>query len=179
MNSQYRWPLISLHWLTLLLIVAAYVLASLLEDMPLSPQKLQLYAWHKWAGISVLFLLPLRLLVRRLDPLDHRAELTAFEVKASASMHGMLYLLMIVVPLLGWLHSSAAGFSVVWFGVLPLPDMVDKDKALSELFKELHGGSVNLLVVLVVVHAAAAIYHHHLRCDGVLIRMAPWLNRKK
>ena len=179
MNPHYRWPLIGLHWLTLLLIVAAYVLASLLEDMQLSPQKLQLYAWHKWVGITVLFLLPLRLLARRLDPLDHRAELTAFEIKASASMHGMLYLLMIVVPVLGWLHSSAAGFSVVWFGVLPLPDMVGKDKALSDIFKELHEGSVNLLVALVVVHAAAAIYHHHLRCDGVLIRMAPWLNRKK
>jgi cytochrome b561 len=179
MRDHYRWPLISLHWLTLLLIVAAYVLASLLEDMPLSPQKLQIYAWHKWVGITVLFLLPLRLLVRRFDPLDHRAELTQLEIKASAAMHGMLYLLMIVVPVFGWLHSSAAGFSVVWFGVLPLPDMVGKDKALAEIFKELHEGSVNLLVGLLVIHAAAAIYHHHLRCDGVLMRMAPWLHKKK
>jgi cytochrome b561 len=179
MRDHYRWSLISLHWLTLLLIVAAYVLASLLEDMPLSPQKLQIYAWHKWVGITVLFLLPLRLLVRRFDPLDHRAELTQLEIKASAAMHGMLYLLMIVVPVFGWLHSSAAGFSVVWFGVLPLPDMVGKDKALAEIFKELHEGSVNLLVGLLVIHAAAAIYHHHLRCDGVLMRMAPWLHKKK
>jgi cytochrome b561 len=117
--------------------------------------------------------------VRRFDPLDHRAELTQLEIKASAAMHGMLYLLMIVVPVFGWLHSSAAGFSVVWFGVLPLPDMVGKDKALAEIFKELHEGSVNLLVGLLVIHAAAAIYHHHLRCDGVLMRMAPWLHKKK
>jgi cytochrome b561 len=178
MHTHYRWPLIGLHWLTLLLIIAAYVLANLLDGMELSPQKLQLYAWHKWVGMTVLFLLPLRLLVRRIDPLDHRAELTPFEIKASAAMHGMLYLMMIVVPVLGWLHSSASGFSVVWFGVLPLPDMVGKDKALAHLFKELHEGSVNLLIGLVVIHAAAAIYHHHLRCDGVLMRMAPWLKRK-
>lgn len=182
MRNRYSQPLIGLHWLTLLLIVAAYVLASLLEDMTLSPLKLQLYAWHKWVGMSVLFLLPLRLLLRFVDRFDHRFELTMLEVKVSAAMHGALYLLMIAVPMFGWLHSSAAGFSVVWFGVLPLPDMLAKDlspdKALAELLKELHEGSVNLLVALVVAHAAAALYHHHIRRDGVLIRMLPWLRRK-
>ncbi|MDP2787348.1 MAG: cytochrome b/b6 domain-containing protein [Pseudomonadota bacterium] len=178
MRTRYSLPLIGLHWLTLLLIVAAYVLASLLEDMTLSPLKLKLYAWHKWVGMSVLFLLPWRLLLRFVDRFDHRFELTMLEVKVSAAMHGALYLLMIVVPMFGWLHSSAAGFSVVWFGVLPLPDMLGKDKALAELFKELHEGSVNLLVALVVAHAAAALYHHHIRRDGVLARMAPWLRKK-
>lgn len=178
MTPRYRWPTIGLHWLTLLLIVAAYILATLLEDMKLSPLKLQLYAWHKWVGMSVLFLLPLRLLMRRLDPLDHRAELTGLEVKMSAAVHGMLYLSLLCVPLFGWLHSSAAGFSVVWFGVLPLPDLVGKDKALAEIFEELHEGSVNLLIVLVLLHAAAALYHHHIRRDGVLARMVPGLSRK-
>jgi cytochrome b561 len=178
MPAHYRLPTIGLHWLTLLLIITAYVLASLLEDMTLSPQKLQLYAWHKWVGLTVLFLLPLRLLFRFLDPLDHRAELTAKEIKVSAAVHGLLYLLLIAVPLFGWLHSSAAGFSVVWFGVLPMPDMVGKDKALAEIFKELHEGSVNLLIALVVVHAVAAVYHHHIRRDGVLVRMVPWLKKK-
>ncbi len=178
MRTRYSWPLIGLHWLTLLLIVAAYVLAEMLEDMTLSPLKLKLYSWHKWVGMSVLFLLPLRLLLRFVDRFDHRHELTMLEVKISAAMHGVLYLLLIAVPVLGWLYSSAAGFSVVWFGVLPLPDLVGKDKAMAEIFKELHAGSVNLLVTLVVLHAAAALYHHHIRHDGVLARMAPWLRKK-
>lgn len=178
MSAHYRRPLIGLHWLTVLVIVAAYVLATLLEDMALSPLKLQLYAWHKWLGMTVLFLLPLRMLLRVIDPLDQRAELTAWEVKGSAVVHGLLYLLMIVVPVFGWLHSSAAGFSVVWFGVLPLPDLVGKDKALAAVLKELHGGSVNLLLALVLVHAAAALYHHHVRRDGVLARMLPWIGKK-
>jgi len=178
MTQRYRWPTIGIHWLTVLLIISAYVLASILEDMTLSPQKLKLYSWHKWVGIPVLFLLPLRLLFRFLDPLDHRAGLTALEVKASAAVHGVIYLLLIAVPMFGWLHSSAAGFPVVWLGVLPLPDLVGKDKALAEVFKELHEGSVNLLIVLVVLHAAAALYHHHFRRDGVLARMVPWLGKK-
>ncbi len=178
MNQGYRWPLVGLHWLTLLLIVVAYVIGSLLEDMTLSPLKLQFYAWHKWAGMTVLFLLPLRLLLRLTERIDHAAGLLLWEARASAAVHGALYLLLLLVPILGWLQSSAAGFSVVWFGVLPLPDLVGKDKALAEFFKELHEGSVNLLVTLVALHAAAALYHQHIRHDGVLARMVPWLRNK-
>lgn len=178
MRDRYGVPLIGLHWLTLLLIVAAYVMGSILEDMKLSPLKLQLYAWHKWVGMSVLFLLLPRLGFRFLDKLDHRRGLTAMEIRASAVVHGLLYLLMVTVPMLGWLSSSAAGFSVVWFGVLPLPDLVGKDKVLADTLKELHEGSVNLLVILVALHAAAALYHHHVRHDGVLARMVPWLRTK-
>jgi len=178
MNQGYRWPLVGLHWLTLLLIVAAYVIGSLLEDMTLSPLKLKLYAWHKWVGMLVLFLLPLRLLLRLSDRLDHAAGLLPWEARASAAVHAALYLLMCVVPCLGWLASSAAGFQVVWFGVLPLPDLVGKDKALAEILKELHEGSVNLLLALVALHAAAALYHQYVRHDGVLARMVPWLRSK-
>jgi cytochrome b561 len=178
MNRGYRWPLVGLHWLTLLLIVAAYVIGSLLDDMTLSPLKLKLYAWHKWVGMLVLFLLPLRLLLRLSDRLDHAAGLLPWEVRASAAVHGVLYLLMFVVPFLGWLASSAAGFQVVWFGVLPLPDLIGKDKALAEILKELHADSVNLLVTLAALHAAAALYHQHVRHDGVLARMVPWLRSK-
>jgi len=160
------------------LIIAAYVLASILEDMTLSPLKLKMYSWHKWLGLSVLFLLPLRVLLRVLDPFDHRVELTPFEVKVSAAVHGLIYLLLFAVPMFGWLYSSASGFSVVWLGVLPMPDLVDKSESLKEIFEELHEGSVNLLVTLVVLHAAAALYHHHVRRDGVLTRMVPWLKKK-
>lgn len=178
MNQGYRWPLVGLHWLTLLLIVAAYVIGSLLEDMTLSPLKLKLFSWHKWVGMTVLFLLPLRLLLRLTERFDHASGLLPWEARASAAVHGALYLLLLLAPLLGWLHSSASGFPVVWFGVLPLPDLVGKDKALAETFKELHEGSVNLLVALAVLHAAAALYHQHVRHDGVLARMVPWLRSK-
>ena len=178
MRERYGLPLISLHWLTLLLIAAAYVLGTILEDMALSPLKLKLYAWHKWVGMLVLFLLVPRIVLRLFDKLDHRRELSPLEAKASALVHGGLYLLLLLVPLFGWLNSSAAGFPVVLFGILPLPDLVGKDKALAEVFEELHEGTVNLLVTLAALHAAAALYHHHVRRDGVLARMVPWLRTK-
>lgn len=176
--SRYGWILILLHWLTFTLIVGAFGLGQYLEDLPLSPTKLKLYSWHKWLGMSVLFLLPLRLAFRWADKLDHTRGLTLLEQRASALVHGLLYALLLAVPLTGWLHSSAAGFPVVWLGVLPLPDMVGKDKLLAEFFKELHEGGVNLLVILVALHVAAALYHHHVRRDGVLARMVPWLRMK-
>jgi cytochrome b561 len=141
--------------------------------------KLKFYAWHKWLGLLVLFLLPMRLGLRLFEKLEHGAGLTLLEARISAIVHGLLYLLLFFVPLLGWLYSSAAGFPVVWFGVLPLPDLVGKDKLLAKIFEELHEGSVNLLVTLVVLHAAAAVYHHHVRRDGVLARMVPWLRKNQ
>jgi len=178
MNQGYRWPLVSLHWLTMLLIIAAYVIGILLDDMHLSPLKLKLFSWHKWLGMLVLALLPLRLLLHRLDGFDHTTGLRPWEARGSQLAHAGLYLLMLAAPLLGWLQSSATGFQVVWFGVLPLPDLVGKDKALADLFKELHEGSVNLLLALIALHAAAALYHQYFRHDGVLARMVPWLRSK-
>lgn len=178
MRERYGLPLIGLHWLTLLLIVAAYVLGTILEDMALSPLKLKLYAWHKWVGMLVLFLLPLRTLLRWRDGFDHRRDLRPWEASLSGVVHAALYVLMLMAPLSGWLHSSAAGFPVVWFGVLPLPDLVGKDKVLAEVFEELHEGSVNLLVTLAALHAVAALYHHHVRRDGVLARMVPWMRSR-
>lgn len=178
MPAGYRPPLVLLHWLTLLLIVTAFAIGQMLEDLPLSPFKLKLYAWHKWAGMTVLFLLPLRLLARRLDGFDHAAGLLPWEARASLWVHAALYLLMLAVPLSGWLASSASGFSVVWLGVLALPDLVDKNKELAGQLKELHEAGVGLLLTLILLHAAAALYHHYGRRDAVLGRMVPWLRRK-
>ncbi|MEW6677555.1 MAG: cytochrome b [Pseudomonadota bacterium] len=173
--DHYGLGLIALHWLTLALIATAFALGLWLADMPLSPLKLKLYAWHKWIGLLVLALLPLRLWLRVRDRLDRLQELEPWEARLSALVHGLIYLLMVLVPLLGWLHSSAAGFSVVWFGVLPLPDLVDKQPELAKVLKAMHESAVYFLAGIVVIHALAALYHHHIQRDQVLRRMIPWL----
>lgn len=173
--DHYGRGLIALHWLTLVLIVIAFALGIWLSDMALSPLKLKLYAWHKWIGLLVLALLPLRLWLRLRDRLDRLQELEPWEARLSALVHGLIYLLMALVPLLGWLHSSAAGFSVVWFGVLPLPDLVDKQPELAKVLKAMHESAVYFLAGVVAIHALAALYHHHIQRDQVLRRMMPWL----
>ena len=87
--------------------------------------------------------------------------------------HHLMYLFFFLVPLTGWAYSSAAGFPIVWFGVLPLPDFVSPDKALAQLIKPWHEIAAFGLAGLVVLHIAAAIKHQLIDRDGLLDRMRP------
>ena len=85
----------------------------------------------------------------------------------------MLYVLMIAIPLSGWLMSSAKGFQTVYFGILPIPDLLDKNKELGDLLALVHK-SLNLFFVAVLAgHIGAALKHHFIDKDDILIRMAP------
>jgi len=174
--TQYTRTAIALHWLIALLIFVAFPVGLYMVDLPLSPQKLKIISWHKWAGITVLALVLVRLAWRA----THRPpalpdSMSGIEKLAAHGAHHLLYLLMIVVPMAGWLMSSAKGFKVVWFGVLPLPDLIGKSESLAELFESTHEILAWLMALIVVAHAAAAIKHHVVARDGILARMLPFL----
>ena len=82
-------------------------------------------------------------------------------------------LLFFAVPLVGWAYSSAAGYPVVLYGVLPLPDFVTPDKALAAAIKPWHGRLAYTLAALVVLHVAGAVKHHFIDRDDLLSRMRP------
>ena len=85
----------------------------------------------------------------------------------------MLYMLMFLIPLSGWLMSSAKGFQTVWFGVLPIPDLIGKDKATGDLLQQVHM-ILNLILVLTLAgHIGAALKHHFIDRDDILTRMLP------
>ena len=92
---------------------------------------------------------------------------------AAHAVHWALYVLFFAVPLAGWGYSSAAGFPVVWFGVLPLPDWVPVDRAWAEALKAVHKTAALTLALLVLLHVAAALKHHVVDRDGLLHRMRP------
>ena len=174
MNTQYTRTAKSLHWLMALIIIGLVPLGLYMHELPVSPRKLQLYSWHKWAGVTVFVLLLVRVAWR----LTHRppalpAASTALERLAAHAGHLGLYLLMLVTPVSGWLMSSAKGFQTVWFGVLPIPDLVGKDKALGDTLAEVHEFLAWTLVALIVVHVVAALKHHFIDRDDVLVRMLP------
>jgi cytochrome b561 len=97
----------------------------------------------------------------------------AWQAAAAHWTHRLLYVLFFAVPLVGWAYSSAAGFPIVLYGVLPLPDFVPADKALAEAIKPWHAYLAYALAVLVVVHVAAAIKHEVVDRDGLMLRMLP------
>ena len=169
---RYSTPAIVLHWLVALLIFAGFPLGLYMVDLPLSPDKLRLYSYHKWIGITVLLLVAVRVSWRLSHvPPPLPASVAAWQRQASAVVHGLLYLLMIAIPLSGWLMSSAKGFQTVWFGVLPLPDLIGKDKALGDQLAEVHKILNFTLLALVVLHVGAALQHHFIERQPFLQRM--------
>lgn len=173
MTARYNRTAIALHWSVALLIFAAFPLGMYMHDLPLSPTKLQLYSYHKWLGITVLALAVLRVVWRAAHtPPPLPQSMPRWQQLASHAVHQFLYVLIFVVPLSGWVMSSAKGFKTVWFGVLPLPDLVGKDKALGEMLSQVHENLNYLLLALVLLHIAAALKHHFIDKDGVLSRMS-------
>jgi cytochrome b561 len=97
----------------------------------------------------------------------------AWQRQAAHSTHIALYVLFFAVPLSGWAYSSAAGFPIVVFGLLPLPDFVPADKALAETIQPVHQWLAYLLALVVVGHVGAALKHHFMDRDELLLRMWP------
>lgn len=173
-TERYTGPAIAAHWLIAILILAAFPLGLYMHGLPLSPNKLKLYSYHKWIGMTVLLLFVPRILWR----LTHRPPaplpMPAWQHKIAEGTHHLLYLLMFLVPLSGWLMSSAKGFQVVYFGVLPIPDLIGKDKELGELLEEMHEVLSWSLMTLVGLHLAGALKHHIIDKDSTLRRMLPF-----
>ncbi|MBK7001179.1 MAG: cytochrome b [Rhodoferax sp.] len=169
---------IALHWILALALLAIFSLGVYMADLPFSPQRIKLYNWHKWAGVTFLVLSALRLLWRVVTPppdLPHAVVMAmpGWQMLAYRATHGLMYVLFFAVPLIGWAYSSAAGFPVVLFGVLPLPDFVQANKPLAELIQPWHAASAFTLMALVLLHVAAALKHHWIDRDGLLERMLP------
>jgi len=171
--SRYTRTAIALHWLLALMLPVSFSVGLYMADLPFSPWRLKLFNWHKWAGITILGLSLLRLLWR----LTHRppADLPApiWQHRMAQLTHFSLYTLFFAVPLVGWAYSSAAGFPIVWFGSLPLPDFVAPDRALAEAIKPWHGRLAWALAGLVSVHVAAALKHQFIDRDRLIGRMSP------
>jgi cytochrome b561 len=177
-SARYSGVAMAFHWVLAVALGALFAVGLYMADLPFSPQRIRLFNWHKWAGITILVLSALRLLWR----LTHRPPASlpapAWQQLAAKLTHNTLYVLFFAVPLVGWAYSSAAGFPVVWMGVVPLPDWIGPNKIWAEAIKPWHGALAWGLAGLVAVHVAAALKHHLVDHNGLLLRMWPlWLLR--
>jgi cytochrome b561 len=173
-TPRYTRPAIAMHWAIAILIITNLSLGLYITGISLSPQKLKYLSWHKWIGVTVFLLAAMRLLWR----LGHRppllpAGMSHWERRTAEVTHKLLYVLFFAAPLTGWLFSSAAGFQTVYLGVLPLPDLLAKDKELSTVLRLAHQWINYTMAAMVLLHAAAALKHHFIDHDDVLRRMLP------
>lgn len=178
-TSRYTPAAIALHWIVALLVIGNLSFGLYLVELPLSPQKLRGFSYHKWIGVTVLLLAAARLAWRlRHAPPPPPASMPEWEKRAASASHVLLYALFFAAPLSGWLMSSALGFQTVYLGVVPIPDLLGKDTGLGEALKLIHRSINYTMAALIVVHAAAAVKHHVRDRDDVLVRMLPFLRRR-
>ncbi|NOT67831.1 MAG: cytochrome b [Methylophilaceae bacterium] len=175
-NSTERYGTLSiaLHWLMLLLFIAVYASIELREFFPKgSDPREALKTWHFMLGLSVFALVWLRLLALKLGAFPRiRPEMSKWQHWLARAMHMTLYVLMIAMPLLGWLLLSAAGKPIPFFG-LELPALIGKSKELAETIKEIHETGGTMGYFLIGLHASAALYHHYFLRDNTLLRIMP------
>ena len=167
----------ALHWIMFVLIAASFGVGLWMAGLPIGPQRFRAVPWHKAIGIMIFALLLARLAWRLRHPAPPLpATMPAWERVAAHASHVLLYALMFVVPLSGFLMSSALGFSTVVFGV-KLPDLLERNRELGDTLKAVHFFLNKTLLVLIALHLAAALKHYFIDRDGVLQRMLPWRTR--
>jgi superoxide oxidase len=166
---------IGLHWFMLLLLAAVYACMEFRDIFPKgSDGRDALKSWHYMLGLAVFVLVWLRLLVNLvgaapgITPAPPR-----WQTLVPKRVHAALYLLMIGMPLAGWLTLSAEGEAITFSG-LQLPALMADNKNLAETIKEVHEAGAAAGYFLIGLHAAAALFHHYVVRDNTLSRMLPW-----
>jgi len=171
-SERYSSASIILHWLMLALMVAAYAAIELREFYPRGTGTREaLKSWHYTIGLLVFVLVWLRIAARLRWPAPAAAD-EGWRHALAVVTHGALYVLMIAMPVAGWVILSAEGDPIPFFG-LELPALTAPNHGLAEQVEELHelGGTIGYW--LVGLHASAALFHHYVMRDRLLARMVP------
>lgn len=180
-NTEKRWGGMaqSLHWLMALGILGNGVLGLIMDEMPRGMTKLNTFAIHKSIGLTVLALLILRVSWRLFDRAPQDEPMPRWQRLAAHATHGVLYLLMLAIPLSGWIYNSLHGYPLQWFKWFNLPALMDKNEALSDIAGEAHEILFFVLLAVLVAHVGGALVHHWFERDNTLLRMLPFVRLRK
>jgi len=170
-----RW----LHWSIAGLLLLQIPLAWYMIDLPLGADKFAKYGWHKSLGILLLSLAVIRLIRAMLIQRPALpADTKLYEKILAKATQGLLYLIVIIMPISGWVMSSAANVPVTVFGLVTLPSLVEPDKALMESMKQIHEIQSYVLLTLVTLHLMAGLKHQFVDRDNVLHSMLTLVRKR-
>jgi cytochrome b561 len=164
-----------LHWFIAAAVIALVPMGLIMKRvLPEGTLRDRLYDFHEALGALVLLVMIVRLARRLVFGAPRPDEtLSAFERRASLAAQYALYILLFIVPVLGWLATNAYGDPVSVFGLIPFPRLLGHDEPLSVTIFLWHLAGGLLISAIVALHAAAAIYHAIVKRDGVMARMMP------
>jgi len=130
-----------------------------------------IFMYHKSFGVLLLGLMVLRVILRvTVGAPPYRQPLVPWQLAAAKAVHGLLYLVLLATPVVGWLATAAEGFPVQFFA-WQLPGLIGEDKALGEALFDVHLVLAWILIALIVIHVGAALMHQLIQRDDVMERM--------
>jgi len=174
-NSKQRYGAMAiyLHWIMAMVLIGLVVIGLYMTSIPLSINKVKLYDWHKEWGILVLMLVMLRIVWRLGNITPSLHFLPVWERIAARTVQWAFYVFMFILPITGWLLTSAAGLPVSFFGLWVLPNLIAPNHANLVLFEAIHTWLSYGLIATFCLHVAAALKHHFINKDKVLRGMWP------
>ncbi len=169
--------MMAIHWTTAALIVAVVVLAWVFPHRPERDNSIELLL-HRSVGLTILSLTVLRLIVRWFSATpDESVGVPWLEAAASRVTHVLLYVILLAMPVSGFLWTASEGGGVNVFGLFTIPPLLARSDTLHGIVKIIHSGGQYAVYAVVGLHAAAAVFHLVVRRDGVMARMLPGADR--
>jgi cytochrome b561 len=173
--ERYPFSMRFMHHLISILIITLLAVGIYMTDLDKKdPLRMTLYTWHKTFGWFVLWLVIIRVILRLVHKPKFEGLPKVWEVGAKIG-HYALYAFMFIMPLSGWLMSSAAGYNIKLFGIeaLIIPNLIAKNQEMAGFFKEIHQISAYILIVAIIGHVLAALKHKYCHKVNVISRMIP------
>lgn len=167
------------HWLLVVTVLSMLAIGFIMEDMPNGLDKLRLFGRHKATGLTVLVAAVAWMLwrLKNVKP-SYPEHLSWLQKRTADSVKYVLLMLLVAMPLTGWLMSSAAGYSVSYFGWFMVPDLVEPNPELRRSMVAAHYYFAVVFIGVIGMHAAAALLHHFYYKDTILRRMLPFTRRE-
>lgn len=158
-----------LHWVVALGVLATWPLGMLIKFIA-DPFKLTFYMLHESIGFMILWLMLVRTGTRLTSdqPITHETGMFAILPK---TVHILLYVMLIIMPVSGFLATNAHGFPLTWFGLVSVWSPIGKLPSLAPTLSSVHTWSAWILLFLFALHMAGVLFHHLVKRDGTLNKM--------
>mgnify|MGYP003639573289 CR=1 FL=1 len=180
-KDSWGWGAQTLHWLVFVIFSALLYVGEEMSELDKTGTlfgmgKYQVYDYHKTFGFILLFIVFVRISWKFMNVSPQTSPATQLEKMGAHAVHYLLYAVMLIMPISGYVMSMAGGHGIKLFGNPEwlAPNILPLNKELAGIAHDVHEYTVYAIYVLLAVHILAAFYHHFCKKDNVLKAMLPW-----